>query len=88
VVVAAISQENGELVSGPEILSRGFVYIDQSEELIAEATDTVRDILRSPNGDGPRSPEALQSEVRSSLRRLLEKRTNRRPMVLPLIMEM
>ncbi|GAB4451410.1 MAG: ribonuclease J [Armatimonadaceae bacterium] len=88
VVVAAVSAETGELVSGPEILSRGFVYIDQSEDLITEATDTVREILRSPNGDGPRSVEALQSEVRSALRKLLEKRTNRRPMVLPLIMEM
>lgn len=88
VVVAAISRENGELVTGPEILSRGFVYIDQSEELITEATDVVREILRNPNGEGPRSTEALQSDVRGALKRLLEKRTNRRPMILPLVMEM
>jgi ribonuclease J len=88
VVVAAISRENGELVSGPEILSRGFVYIDQSEELITEATDMLRDVLRSTNGDAPRSAEVLQGDVRGSLKRFIEKRTNRRPMILPLIMEM
>jgi ribonuclease J len=88
VVVAALNEETGELVSGPEILSRGFVYMDHSAELIAEAETQVRDMLKNLPGAGPRDIETIQAEIRSSLKRFLEKRTSRRPMILPLIMEL
>jgi ribonuclease J len=88
VVVAAVNDETGELVSGPEILSRGFVYMDHSEELINEATGYVRDLLTQRNGGGPRDAEAIQSDIRQGLKKFLEKRTNRRPMILPLLMEL
>jgi ribonuclease J len=88
VIVAALNRDSGELVSGPEILSRGFVYMDHSEELIADATTHVRDMLTNLPGDGPREFEAVEHEVRSSLKKFLEKRTNRRPMILPLIIEL
>ncbi len=88
VVVAGRSRETGELVAGPEILSRGFVYLDQNEELILAATDFVRDMIKATPGDAPPELDDLHSEVRSSLRKWFEKRTNRRPMVLPLIMEL
>jgi ribonuclease J len=87
VVVVAMNRETGELVAGPDILSRGFVYMDHSEELMTEATDQVREMLRNLPGEGPREPETIQSEVRSTLKKLFEKRTNRRPMILPLVME-
>jgi ribonuclease J len=87
VVVVALNRETGELVAGPEILSRGFVYMDQSEDLMTEATDQVREMLRDLPGEGPREPETIQSEVRTTLKKLFDKRTNRRPMILPLIME-
>jgi ribonuclease J len=88
VVVAALNAETGELVSGPEILSRGFVYVDQSADLLAQATDQVRDMLTNLPGEGPREVEAIQSDVRQLLKRFFEKRTNRRPLILPLIMEL
>jgi ribonuclease J len=87
VVVVAMNRETGELVAGPDILSRGFVYMDHSEELMTEATDQVRDMLRNLPGEGPREPETIQSEIRSTVKKLFEKRTNRRPMILPLVME-
>jgi ribonuclease J len=87
VVVVALNRETGELVAGPDILSRGFVYMDQSEDLMTDATDQVREMLRSLPGAGPREPETIQAEVRTTLKKLFEKRTNRRPMILPLIME-
>lgn len=88
VVVAALNSETGTLVSGPEILSRGFVYMDQSEGLINDAEMHVRDMLMNPPGEGPREIDAIQAEVRTSLKKFLEKRTNRRPLILPLIMEL
>ena len=87
VVVAAISAENGELLSGPEILTRGFVYVDQSEELLTEATDLIRDQLKQLAGTTTRELDTIQGDIRATLRKLFEKRTNRRPLVMPMIME-
>lgn len=87
VVVVAVSRETGELVSGPELLSRGFVYMDQNEELMADATDQLRGLF-STDGAGPRPKEALAGDIRGTLKRFFEKRMNRRPMILPLVMEM
>jgi len=88
VVVAALNAETGELVSGPEILSRGFVYVDQSADLLTDATAHVKELLTNLPGAGPRDTDAIQSDVRQSLKKFLEKRTNRRPLILPLIMEL
>ncbi|MES2463660.1 MAG: ribonuclease J [Armatimonadota bacterium] len=88
VVVAALSAETGELISGPDILSRGFVYMDQNAELIAGATAHVKEMLTNLPGTGPRATDALQSDIRQSLKKFLEKRTNRRPLILPLVMEL
>ena len=88
VVVAALNRETGELISGPEILSRGFVYMDHSEELIADATAQVRTMLQNLPGEGPRDFDAMGYEIRTVLKKFLEKRTNRRPMILPLVMEL
>ena len=87
VVVVGLSQETGEIVSGPEILSRGFVYMDHSEELMREAGDHIREMLEKLPGEGPRELDAISVDVRQSLKRFLEKRTNRRPMILPHIIE-
>jgi ribonuclease J len=90
VVVVALNRETGEIVSGPEILSRGFVYLDHSEELITEAEDHVRALLtRAPGDDDkPREIDALSGEVRASLKRFFDKRTSRRPLILPYLMEL
>lgn len=88
VVVAALSAETGELISGPDILSRGFVYMDQNAELIASATAHIKELLTNLPGSGPRATDSLQSDIRQSLKKFLEKRTNRRPLILPLVMEL
>ena len=62
--------------------------MDHSEELIAAATAHIREMLTTLPGDGPREFETVEHEVRSSLKKFLEKRTNRRPMILPLIIEL
>ena len=87
VVVAAISAENGELLSGPEILTRGFVYVDQNQDLLTEATDAIREQLKRLAGSESRELDTIQGDIRATLRRLFEKRTNRRPLVMPMIME-
>ena len=72
---------------GPQIISRGFVYMKTSEELLTEAqkivTDVVEENLASEDFEWPR----LKQEVRDALSRYLFDKTKRRPVILPMIME-
>lgn len=88
VVVVGLNRETGEITTGPEILSRGFVYMDHSEELINEATDAVRDYFAGFPAGSARETDAVQGDLRQLLKKLFERRTGRRPLVLPMVMEL
>ncbi len=81
VVVIILDEETGQLLEGPEIISRGFVYMRDADELIAGAEEQVRLALR----DGTK--EALSDRMRKRLGQFLYERTKRRPMVLPVVIE-
>jgi len=87
IVILAIEQHTGAVVSGPDIISRGFVFEDASQELLAEVKQVVLDTLfvMIPEAKGDWS--LVSARVRSSLKRFLNKRLDRRPMILPVIME-
>lgn len=82
VALAGLDQANGEVVLGPEILSRGFVYMDEAEELIEQAKAQV---LAALDPHGP--PSALAGKIHQVLAAWIYKQTGRRPMILPLVME-
>lgn len=89
IVVITMNGETGEILAGPDIVSRGFVYVRESEELMEEATIRVENALdRCLYGNG-RNVEwsAIKSGVRDALSRYLYEKTRRRPMILPIIME-
>ncbi|MGN0467353.1 MAG: ribonuclease J [Acutalibacteraceae bacterium] len=84
IVVAAIDSVSGELVSGPEVVSRGFVFVREAEDLIEEARDTAYDaILRSYK----KGWNAIKNTVRDDVSKLMYERTKRSPMILPILME-
>ena len=87
VAVVTISRRLGIILSGPQIISRGFVYMKTSEELLTEAqkivTEVVEENLASDDFEWPR----LKQEVRDALSRYLFDKTKRRPVILPMIME-
>ncbi len=85
VVVCSIEEETNELISGPDIISRGFVFVRESEVLIGEAKALVREILESKNASHNR--EEIKYEIREELGKLMYQRTKRNPMILPVIME-
>lgn len=87
IVVAAIEKGSGYLVSGPEILSRGFVYVRESEELIAAAKGVVRDVLEYCQDKGLRDWSAMKNEVRDDLRAFIYQQTKRSPIILPIFLE-
>ncbi|TCO79079.1 ribonuclease J [Marinisporobacter balticus] len=87
VVVVTITKENGQVASGPDIISRGFVYVRESEVLMDEARTVVRNALQVCQTNGVREWATLKSAIRDSLKGFLYEKTKRSPMILPIIME-
>ena len=87
IVVVTIDKENCHVVSGPDIVSRGFVYVREAEGLMDEAKDKVQLALEKCEENGVSEWSAIKSTVRDSLGRFLYERTRRRPMILPISME-
>lgn len=86
-VVVTLSKENKTIVAGPDIISRGFVYVRESESLMDEARDIVRNILLDCEEKNISDWATLKSNVRDELRSYLYEKTKRKPMILPIIME-
>ena len=86
-VVVTLSKETKGIVAGPDIISRGFVYVRESEGLMDEAKDIVRDIILECEEKGITDWATLKSNVRDELRSYLYEKTKRKPMILPIIME-
>jgi ribonuclease J len=87
VVALTVDKNSGELLAGPEIASRGFVYVRESEEILEEVKTVVREALAQRDPAGPVDRELLGSLVRSAVRRLITQRFQRKPIVLPIVLE-
>lgn len=85
IVVVTIDKNNGQIVAGPDIVSRGFVYVRESEALIEEAKNKVRLALQKCSETPDWS--TMKSQIRETLGKHLYDKTKRRPMILPIIME-
>ncbi|MCM3625891.1 ribonuclease J [Paenibacillus glycanilyticus] len=87
VVVTLSKQDGGSIVSGPDIISRGFVYVRESEGLLDEANKIVTSTLNKLMHDKVNEWASLKTNVKDALGRFLYEQTRRRPMILPIIME-
>ncbi|WP_220453359.1 ribonuclease J [Peribacillus asahii] len=87
IVVVTLNRQDKSIAAGPEIISRGFVYVRESEKLMEEATAIVRDIVQKNGVRQPFDWSTLKQEMRDSLNQYLYEKTKRRPMILPIIME-
>jgi ribonuclease J len=88
VVIIAINQATGEVIYGPDIVSRGFVFEDESQQYLDEAKKVVLDTLALHNVEVRGDWSEVKQEVRRILRRFFNKTIERRPVILPLILEM
>lgn len=88
IVVLTISSDDGTLLAGPDIITRGFVYVKQSEELIEEIKGVATSIIDSATPKEMMEWSTMKSKIRSGLRRYLYNKTRRKPMILPVFMEM
>lgn len=87
VVVVTISKEIGQVVAGPDIISRGFVYVRESEDLMEEARGVIKDALAKCEEKQITEWGTIKSQVKDSLRKFIFEKTKRNPMILPIIME-
>ena len=87
VVTVAIDRVSREVVSGPDVVSRGFVYVKESEELMNDLNELVCDILEKCYISNIRDWTTLKTKVKDGVAKFLYSRTRRSPMVLPVIME-
>ena len=88
VVVATVDVVGGYLVSGPDIVSRGFVYVKESEELVERARRLVEATLMRQISKRCDDRMQMKSVIRDELSKFIFKETKRRPMILPIIMEL
>ncbi|MCQ6280144.1 ribonuclease J [Bacillus sp. EB600] len=87
IVVVTLTKHEKKIISGPEIISRGFVYVRESEKLMDDSTKLVREIVEKNRLKGTFDWSSLKQDIRDDLNRYLYEKTKRRPMILPIIME-
>lgn len=87
VVVATVDSSSGVMLSGPDIVSRGFVYVREAEDLMESARTLARDVLLENEKTHVSDWAFVKSKVREALSAYLYEKTKRSPMILPVIME-
>ena len=87
VVVLSMSGEDGALVSGPDIITRGFVYVKESEGLLEELRQVALEAIQDVDSRYATDWSAIKASIKADLSNYLYKKTKRSPMILPVIME-
>ena len=89
IVIAVLTLEkySNQILAGPDIVSRGFVYVREAEDLMEEAREIVEDAMQNCLSHRVTDWSKMKNAIRDSLGEFLWKRTKRRPMILPIIME-
>ena len=87
VVVVTVDTQSGKVLVGPDVITRGWVYAPEAEDLLDEACDVVAGAVERALEGGTRDVEALEREVRRAAGKFVNERTRRRPMIVPVVME-
>ena len=87
VIVMTMDGSTGEIVSGPDVVSRGFVYVRESETLMEDVKKVINQEVRNFEEEGIRDWSTIKSTLKDDLRDYIFQRTKRNPMILPIIME-
>ena len=87
IIVLTMDSSTGEVVAGPDVISRGFVYVRESENLMDEVKSVVRHEIRKCEERGVRDWATIKSATRENLRDYIFMKTKRNPMIIPIIME-
>ena len=86
IVCMAIDRDESKLISGPDIISRGFIYVRENEDIIENTRDVVRQILVESDLSGENWPN-LKNRIKDELHRYIYEKIKRNPMILPIILD-
>lgn len=84
--IIVLHSDGSAIATEPEIVSRGFVYMDESEELVNEAKELTRNVIENLTNEQKQETEIVQDEIRVALRKLFAKQMKRSPLVMPVVM--
>ena len=87
IAVATIELESGTILAGPDVVSRGFVYVRESEELMVAAKEILTNTLTDCLDSGTREWNTIKTRMKDDLSEFIFQKTKRKPMILPIIME-
>ncbi|PJE60036.1 MAG: ribonuclease J [Candidatus Portnoybacteria bacterium CG10_big_fil_rev_8_21_14_0_10_44_7] len=89
VIIAQVSRQSGEVAASPDIISRGFIYMKESKKLLFELRQKVKEVVRQSTGghNGPLETDFIKNNLRDEIGRFLFQKTERRPMILPVVIE-
>ena len=86
-MVVTTDKETGQIIAGPDIISRGFVYVRESEDLMERSREVAKNAIINSGNDKNRDWTAKKASIKNALKEFLYEETKRRPMILPVIME-
>jgi len=87
VIIVSISRQNGRILKNPDIISRGFIYLKENQEMLEEIRKKIRGIIGRIPAHQPLDADYLKTLVRDQIGQFLYNKTERRPMILPVIIE-
>jgi ribonuclease J len=87
VVILAVDVETGAIITGPEVITRGWVYAPEAEDLLDQCAERVRDAVKEAFQNDATDVENLQRVVRRAAGKFVNEQTRRKPMIVPVVME-
>lgn len=87
VVICTVDKRSGQLITSPDIISRGFIYMRENEKLVNDTRNEVKRILARKEGDLPQNWAVIKTKIRDQVADYLYSHTQRRPMVIPVVIE-
>ena len=87
VIIATIDARSGALIGSPDIISRGFIYLKENKEIIDQTREKVKNILRTHDPKAAANDTYIKNKIRDDIGQFLFSKTNRRPMILPVVIE-
>ena len=88
VVIVTVDSKTGQVINSPDIISRGFIYMRESKELLYQVREKVKQIVhQATHGQAPINQAYIKENLRDKIGQFLYNKTQRRPMVLPVVIE-
>ena len=87
VVICTVSRKSGKLLTSPDIISRGFIYMRENERMVNAVRAEIKRMVEPADGSGPKNWPVVKTQIRDKVADYLYNETNRRPMVIPVIIE-